>query len=94
MQEYTLFKNAIQYDTLAIVQYMHSIGVEALPKACVERCHPEWAHSLPSIETSSGERYIGLDACVQFYESIAGLRDLLQKATAFKAANREYRIRA
>jgi len=49
---------------------------------------------LPSIETSSGERYIGLDACVQFYESIAGLGDLLQKATAFKAANREYRIRA
>jgi hypothetical protein len=92
MRDYTLYKNAIQYDTLAIVQYMHSKGIDARPNACIERCHPQWATKLPSIETSDGTRYVGLNACIEFYESVADERDLLHKATVFKAAYSDYRI--
>jgi len=99
MRDYILYKNAIQSDTLAIVQYLHhSQGIDARPSACIERCHPAWASdALPCIQASDGRRYIGLDACVEFYASMcprqmAGEADLLQKSTAFKAAHGGYRI--
>lgn len=89
---YILYKNPIQLDTLAIVQYLHSCGCHAQPKYCIERGHPAWVTELPSIETDGGQRYVGLDQCIQFYEHVSGRSDLLKDALAFKETKRDFRI--
>lgn len=93
---YTLHKHPVQLDTLAIVQYLHSSGVRAEPARCVERCHPEWVTELPAIEVdATSERFVGLDACVRFYERASGEAEgMLARALAFKAARPEYRVHA
>jgi hypothetical protein len=92
LMNYILYKNPIQLDTLAIVQYLHSLGCNAQPRLCIERGHPAWVTELPSIETSGGQRYIGFDQCIQFYESLSGRSDLLADALAFKDKHRYFRI--
>ena len=94
MIQYTLFKNPVQLDTLAIVQYLHSCGVQAEPAQCIERCHPAWVTQLPSIEDhTTGERFVGLIECERFYERLSGKGPgLLTRALAFKADHPEYRI--
>lgn len=89
--KYVLYKQPIQYETLHIVQYLHSIGILLLPNVCIERNYPEWVSSLPSIDVGK-ERYIGLDACIQYFETISGVSDLLTKSQKFKEVNPEYRI--
>ena len=94
MIQYTLFKNPVQLDTLAIVQYLHSCGVKAEPSRCIERCHPAWVTQLPSIEDdTTGERFVGLLECVHFYERLSDRSpNLLTHALAFRAEHPEYRI--
>ena len=92
MVHYILYKAPIHLETIHIVQYLHSLGINIWPQYCIERNHPAWVSSLPTIETADGTRYIGLDACIQFFESETGIHDLLQKATEFKRINPEYRI--
>lgn len=91
---YTLFKNPVQPDTLAVVQYLFHLRAPAvpLPSACVERNHPAWVTRLPSIETADGARYHGIDGCVAFFEGQTGIDGLLAKALDFKARNPSYRI--
>jgi hypothetical protein len=94
MHQYTLYKNPIQLDTLAIVQYLHSLGVRADPSRCIERCHPAWVTQLPTIlDHVTFEMFEGLRECERFYERISGRGPgLLLEALAFKAAHPEYRI--
>lgn len=90
---YILYKNPIQLDTLYIVQYLYYMGVNLIPKNCIERNHPSWVSELPSIETSNGERYIGLESCIAFYEKTSGINNLYSKSTLFKELNPKYCIR-
>lgn len=90
---YTLYKNPIQLDTLAIVQYLHSIGTDMRPQKIIERLFPEWVTELPSIEeTYSGTQYVGMQQCVQFWEQQSGVTQLQQKAAKFKHDYPNYRI--
>ncbi len=91
---YTLFKNPIQKDTLAIVQYLQNLGYNfILPAIVIERNHPYWVTSLPSIATET-ERYVGLKGCVEYYEKATGVENLLEKAIEWKKANEHYHCRA
>lgn len=94
MNQYTLYKNPVQLDTLAIVQFLHSIGVRAEPSRCIERCHPAWVTQLPSImDDTTGEVFVGLHECERFFEQMSGRGPgLLMDALAFKAEHPEYRI--
>lgn len=92
--EYILYKHPVQLDTLFVVQYLHHLGYDILPEYCIERNHPSWATDLPSIETIQGDRYIGLDECISFYETQTNQTDLLQRSSAFKQSNPNYRIHA
>ena len=87
---YILYKNPIQLETLAIVQYLHSIGCDVRPFTCIERNHPDWVTELPSIETNS-KKYIGLNQCISFYEEISNFKNLLSIALQFKNNNPDYR---
>ncbi len=87
--EYILYKNPIQNDTLAIVQYCKSIGIDILPTLVVERNYPHSITNLPAIATRSGV-YQGLDKCISFYEKITQIDDILQKAEQWKIMNLKY----
>jgi hypothetical protein len=90
---YVLYKNPVQLDTLEIVQYLHSQGYKNVaPSCCIERNHPSWATRLPAIETMDGHRFVGLEACVKYWEKVHGEASLLYNAHMFKLANPEYRI--
>jgi hypothetical protein len=91
--EYILYKQPIQYETLYIVQYLHSLGIHVIPKYCIERNYPLWVLECPSIHAlTTDKKYIGLNACVLFYEEVSGITDLLQKSIQFKQLHPEYRI--
>ncbi len=92
---YVLFKHPLQLDTLSIVRFLcHKGHNDMRPVRCIERNHPAWAHDLPSIELASGERYVGLGSCIQFYAQETGQdpNSLLSNANAFNAANPDYRL--
>jgi hypothetical protein len=86
---YVLYKRPVQLETLSIVQFLNSVGVDMRPSSVVERNHAVGA--LPSI-WHAGTLHEGLDACVAFYETRSGQVDLLRRARAFKEANPAYRI--
>ena len=96
-RRYTLYKNPVEIDTLAVVQYLASCGVLLCPTCCIERNHPKWAHRLPSIKCDDdGKQYVGLDECLEFF-ALYGTNDespwvLLQKARKFKEDNPKFRI--
>ena len=90
---YVLYKRPVELDTLNAVQYLHHIGVSVEPQACIERNHPPWVTMLPAIHDLTSQRmYVGLDACISFYEQLSGVSDLLQKSRQFKERNPDYRI--
>jgi hypothetical protein len=90
---YVLYKRPVQLDTLHVVQYLHHAGISVEPQACIERNHPPWVASLPTIHDLTNQQvYVGLDACITFYERLSGIPDLLQKSRRFKERNPEYRI--
>ena len=93
-EKYILYKQPVQLETLCVVQYLHSIGIEMLPLRCVERNHPAWARVLPSIADDRGDVHVGMAACIAYYERRSGVEGLLAKAQAFKAARPDYRVRA
>jgi hypothetical protein len=92
--QYVLYKNPIQIDTLAVVQYLYYNGKDVLPSACIERNHPDWVTELPAIETYDGIRYVGIWECMRFYEHVTAVRGVLEKALVFKESNPEYRIKS
>jgi hypothetical protein len=91
---YVLYKNPVQADTLAQVQYLHWLGHEhARPCQVVERNHPDWASQLPSVQdVGTGACHVGGAACSAYLEARFGVDDLASKAAAWKDAHPEYRI--
>lgn len=90
--KYTLYKNPIDLDTLAMVRYLYANSVVLLPTVIIERKHPEKI-VLPAIyEYETNQLYEGIDECVRFYESKSGMSNLLDLAHAFAHSNPNYRI--
>lgn len=83
-------------DTLAIVQYLYSRGINVIPTTIIERNHPIWVTAFPSIETATGARYSGITECIAYYNQCMPQPDpdLLEKALQFKAQNPRYCIRS
>ena len=92
MVVYTLYKNPVQHDTLMIVQYLHSIGIDARPSVIYEREYPPYVRVIPSIIDFSGKMWEGNDGCRQFFETCFEQTDLPQKADQFCKNNPGYRI--
>jgi hypothetical protein len=93
MYRHIIYKNPVQLDTLAIMQYMHSQGIDMKPLQIIERQYPYWVTQLPSIyDVDNSQQLVGFENCVQYYERVSGISDLLNKATEFKACNPTYRI--
>ena len=92
MVSYTLFKNPVQLDTLAIVQYAKACGKDVTPMLTIERNHPLSITALPAIQCGS-EQYVGIDECVRFYEIHTGIDDILQKALIWKDVNPHFHTR-
>ena len=129
---YLLYKGPVQLDTLAMVRYLHSQGIDLQPALCVERQHPEWVAALPSIEVfanspetsrarrleeavgsrgsssresrlarsdarlehmQSSERFVGIEACTEFFERESGVRGVLDKAMHFMETHPRYEIK-
>ena len=91
--EYDLFKLPIQLDTLGIVQYLYSRGVDARPNTIVERNHAPEATALPTIrDRRDGTWYVGLAECVRFYETRSGIADIIEQAESFKMTSPSFRI--
>jgi hypothetical protein len=76
---YILYKNPIQLDTLYIVQYLYYLGYIFIPKFCIEENFPQWVTELPSIEYKN-RKYIGYNRVMQFYEEQSRVKNLLYKA--------------
>jgi hypothetical protein len=89
---YVLYKHPIQYDTLNIVRYLHSIGKSNEPLHCIERNYPDWVLELPSIKELNGATHIGFENVVKYYENVSGITDLLEKVNIFKTNNTNYTI--
>jgi hypothetical protein len=89
---YILYKNPIQLDTLNIVQYLHNEHISFLPNMILERNYPPFVTDLPTI-LYKNKLYIGLNKCVELYESYSGIHDLLDKANEFKKNNPSYTIK-
>lgn len=82
--KYALCKNPVQLDTLNIVRYLHSIGVEARPSVVYERNHPAWATCLPAVlDLDTTMRHCGFDAVVRYLEDRSGVCDLALKPAVF-----------
>lgn len=79
---YVLYKRPVQPETLLWVRWLfHACGIDARPSVIVEREHPGWVTSLPSIkDLDDGKTYVGLDACVQFLEHKTGVRDIVERS--------------
>lgn len=93
MNDYILFKNPIQYDTLSIVQYLFTKGIDVKPKMVIERNYPNYITETPSIYIiATGQLYQGLDLCIEFYEMISNIDNLLIKAGNFKNTYPNFRI--
>jgi hypothetical protein len=90
---YTLYKAPIQTDTLWIVRYLHHLGKSAEPNCIIERNYPIWVAELPSIEDSNGNRYIGLDKCISYYESVFNVSRLQEKSIKFREEKPVYTIK-
>jgi hypothetical protein len=88
---YALYKNPMQLDTLAIVQYLHYKKISLRPTVIFERNFPENVTELPTI-ISRGIVYSGLGGCIRFYENMTGIDDIYEKAIKFKIANPKYTI--
>lgn len=89
---YTLYKNPIQTDTLAIVQYLYHNNIFLLPTVIIEKNHPRNL-VLPAIyDHYCNELFEGIDECVRFYENYTGITQLLDNALSFKAANPDFHI--
>ncbi len=76
--DYDLFKLPIQIDTLSIVQYLYSVGIEARPKTIVERNHAPEATTLAE--------------CIRFYEARSGIDGIVAHAAMFKRRSPSFRI--
>lgn len=92
--EYVLYKEPVSLETLKIVRYLHSLGIDAKPSVIVERNHPPEVIALPAIYDKQGkEWYVGLDRCCEFYEMCSWVYELHMKASAFSdRVGVEYRI--
>jgi len=91
---YILYKNPIELDTLYIVQYLYSRGINVRPRCCIER---NWADEtegkLPSIHDNDNDLwYLGLENVAKYYEKVTGINDILNLAHQFKKENPNYRI--
>lgn len=92
--KYILYKRPISLDTLYIVQYLHSIGIEIRPYTIIERNYPKEITRLPSIlDQNTGITYAGLTQVINFYETNTGIQNLLSKAKEFKENNPNYTIK-
>jgi hypothetical protein len=88
---YYLFKNPIQLETLHIVQYLHYNNIHLLPSIIIERNYPSTITQLTSI-MHANKLYSGLDEVLSFYESMSGISNIAEKATAFKQQHPTYTI--
>ena len=91
--KYDLYKHPLPVETLGIVQYLSSVGVDARPTTTVERNHAPEATTLPTIrDRTDGTWYVGLAECVRFYELRSGIVDVVARAKAFKIRSPSFRI--
>jgi hypothetical protein len=91
---YILYKNPVQLDTLAVVQYLHFMGhTDLLPQSIFERCFPGEISQLPAVyDTRDHRLYLGIDEVISFFETRSRVTDLLRKALEFKHQNPHYRV--
>ena len=90
---YDLYKLPIQLETLNIVQYLYSLGIDTRPCKIIERNHHSNACVLPTIHDHlTNKWYIGLPECIRYYESKSGINELYSKAIEFKKTLPVYRI--
>jgi len=92
--KYTLYKSDT-HDIWCIVSYLHFIGRgdSVIPTFIINNTYPKWAINLPSIETNDGERFIGLDETIKFYEHYFQVKDVYNKARYFKTRYPSYFVR-
>lgn len=63
------------------------------PKAIFERAFPAQIVKLPAIhDLDNNVCYIGLDKCIEFYESKSKLKDILNKIETFKKKHPNYSL--
>jgi hypothetical protein len=88
-----LFKNPIQYDTLYIVRYLHSLGYhDSIPKMIIERNYPVNVIELPTLFVDN-EYFYGLTNIILYYEKKYNITNLLEKSIKFNEENPNYKIR-
>ncbi len=93
MTTYILYKHPEQYDTLAIVQYLHYIGKSNEPDTCIERLPPSLNIPLPSIYDMRNHKWwYGIENVIKFYENYSNIDNILEKAQEFKKNNPNYTI--
>jgi len=90
-----LYKRPIEFDTLYIVGYIHSLGHQDVVDnmIIVERNHIEDINGiLPSIFVD-GIYYLGLENIVKYYEHKYKITDLLKKSKLFNEKFPNYKIK-
>jgi len=90
---YTLYKNPIQLDTLAIVRYIYYTGINLQPTTCIERNYPESITEIPSIlDHDINQIHTGLSNVIKYYEDKTGITNLLEKSLKFAEENPDFKI--
>lgn len=90
---YILYKNPIQLDTLAIIQYVHNINKDvSMPKYIYERNYPLNIKVLPTIYLIDKDKYYeGIDEIIEFYKYWVPLLTY-DEVCKWKNNNKNYRI--
>lgn len=77
-------------EVVAIVRYLSSIGKkEVAPYHCQVEL-PDWSDTV-AIETLAGDRYIGLNQVIRFYEQLYKVEGVLTKGEVLVALSPDFR---
>jgi hypothetical protein len=88
---YTLYYDPTDKDVLIIMEYLDSLGIPVIPEKYNDAEIPIWVSKFPAIETAK-EKFVGIAKCVNFYENLSSITNLLMKAKDFKASNPKYKM--
>lgn len=71
---------------LNIINYLQSIGHDAVPSMVIEHNFPKYITVLPTVVIGVNS-YSGIDSIVNYFEKTLGLNDLIKKSNKYKKIN-------
>ena len=89
---YSLYMPLSHTQIRTVLKYLAFIGnQDVTPIMLYWNQFPDWAtNSTPAIETINGKRYVGLKACLEYYEERYHVVNLMDKAVRFSERSPDF----